>query len=297
MLKEKTLKEIIAFLFLVVVFSSFFYFLMIRAGTIHSRWNLTMLGLMWSPALAAITTQFIYDKKINKTIFKLYSYRYLAISYLIPFLYLFITYLIVWITGLGGFFNTNFLAIVKKSYHFAWMDPLLFHILYSITLGVGVKSVFTLGEEWGWRGFLVPKLLQLTSARKTAMISGIIWAMWHYPMIIFLDYNGRTSLWFGLICFTVMIVGLSFLYTWIWIKTKSIWTVVILHASHNLFIQQIFSPVTYDTGNTKYIIGEFGLGVLFVGVVLTALFWKNLNNEQALSAVDTIRRVDKKNSR
>jgi len=170
------------------------------------------------------------------------------------------------------------LVVVEKSYQFSWIHPLLFHILFSITFGIVIKSIFTLGEEWGWRGFLVTKLLQITSAVKTALLSGVIWAVWHYPMIMFADYNGRTPVWFSLVCFSVMIIGMSFLFTWMWIKTKSIWTVVLLHASHNLFIQQIFDPFTYDTGYTKFFINEFGIGAFVIGLVLMSIFWKKLNS-------------------
>ena len=244
---------------------------MLQLKTIHSPWSLNMLGLMWSPAFAAITTQLLLHQKVNKTIFKRPPFRYLVISYGIPLLYLSSTYLCIWGTGLGGFLNPSFFTVVENAYHFSWIHPLLFHILFSLTAGVVIKSVFALGEEWGWRGFLVPKLLQVTSVAKTAFISGIIWAAWHYPMIIFLDYNGRTPVLFSLFCFTGMILGLSFLYTWMWLKTKSIWTVVLLHASHNLFIQQIFNPLTSDTEGTYYFIGEFGIGVFFIGILLMIL--------------------------
>ena len=270
-MKKNILFEILIFLFFTAVFSSFFYYHMLQLKTIHSPWSLNMLGLMWSPAFAAITTQLLLHQKVNKTIFKRPPFRYLVISYGIPLLYLSSTYLCIWGTGLGGFLNPSFFTVVENAYHFSWIHPLLFHILFSLTAGVVIKSVFALGEEWGWRGFLVPKLLQVTSVAKTAFISGIIWAAWHYPMILFLDYNGRTPVVFSLFCFTGMILGLSFLYTWMWLKTKSIWTVVLLHASHNLFIQQIFSPLTFDTGKTYYFIGEFGLGAFFVGIVLLIL--------------------------
>lgn len=54
-----------------------------------------------------------------------------------------------------------------------------------------------------------------------------------------------------------MVIGLNFLYTWIRLKTGTIWKTVFLHASHNLFIQNIFDPLTQDTGLTNFFIGEF----------------------------------------
>jgi len=71
-------------------------------------------------------------------------------------------------------------------------------------------SNILLGEEIGWRGFLVPELYKNNSFLKTAMISGAIWALWHYPIIIFSDYNGGTSVGYSLFCFTLMIIAISF---------------------------------------------------------------------------------------
>ncbi len=49
---------------------------------------------------------------------------------------------------------------------------------------------------------------------------------------------------------------------------------VILHASHNLFVQSIFSPLTKDTGNTKYFIGKFGVVLPIVCLCFAIYFWR-----------------------
>jgi membrane protease YdiL (CAAX protease family) len=59
-----------------------------------------------------------------------------------------------------------------------------------------------------------------------------------------------------------MVVATSFIMAWITLRSNSLWPAAILHAAHNLFIQAIFTPLTRDTGRTKYIIDEFGLGMV-----------------------------------
>ncbi len=54
---------------------------------------------------------------------------------------------------------------------------------------------------------------------------------------------------------------------WLVLRARSLWPAAILHASHNLFIQSIFTPLTRDTGPTKYVIDEFGVGL----VITTAI--------------------------
>ena len=130
-----------------------------------------------------------------------------------------------------------------------------------------------LGEEIGWRGFLVPQLAQRYSFTVTALISGAVWSLWHYPVLIFADYNAGTPTWYGLTCFTVMVVSISFVFAWLRLKSGSLWTGVLLHASHNLFIQGFFDPLTTNAGRTRYIIGEFGAGLALVSIVFAIYFW------------------------
>ena len=69
-----------------------------------------------------------------------------------------------------------------------------------------------------------------------------------------------------------MVIGMSVIYTWFRLKTGSLWTATFLHASHNLFIQGIFTPLTGDTGPTRYAIDEFGFLPLVIGVA-AVWFW------------------------
>ena len=113
----------------------------------------------------------------------------------------------------------------------------------------------------------------MTSFTNTALISGIIWSLWHYPILIFADYNARTPTWYGLTCFTVMVVIISFVFAWMRLKSDSLWTGVLLHASHNLFIQSFFTPLTTNTGRTAYFIDEFGCVLPIVSLALGIYFW------------------------
>ncbi len=98
----------------------------------------------------------------------------------------------------------------------------------------------TLGEEIGRRGLLAPELAKLYSFTTTSVISGVVWAIWHYPVLLVGDYNNSGDpFWFGLICFTVLVIGISFALIWLRLKSGSLWTAVLLHTSHNIFIQAI----------------------------------------------------------
>src|SRR5207245_10046572 len=85
-----------------------------------------------------------------------------------------------------------------------------------------------------------------------------IWALWHFPLIIFADYNGGTPTWYSCLCFFVMVVALGVIFAWLRLRSGSVWPAAILHASHNLFVQAFFDRVTVDTGPTRWLTSEFG---------------------------------------
>lgn len=129
----------------------------------------------------------------------------------------------------------------------------------------------------------MPELAKVTSFTTTALLSGLIWASWHVPILLFADYNSGTPAWYGLACFTVMVVGISFVFAWLRLRSGSLWTGVFLHASHNLFIQQVLTPLTTDTGRTRYVIDEFGAALAIAAVVVAIIVWRRRAEvEQAL---------------
>jgi CAAX protease family protein len=264
------------YLLLTLALSSVFWFLIIKSGHVGAGGGLYVAALMWCPASAALLTCKILGRDVKSLGWKWGQPRYQVISYLIPLGYATVTYAIVWLTGLGGFYNKQFVTAVGNRFSLgplpAWVTIALY-LFFAGTTGVIRGCATALGEEIGWRGFLVPELAKRTSFTATALISGSLWAMWHYPILIFADYNAGTPTWYSLTCFTVMVVALGFVFAWMRLKSGSLWTGVLLHASHNLFIQAFFDPLTADTGRTKYVIGEFGAALPIAVIILAAYFW------------------------
>ena len=69
-----------------------------------------------------------------------------------------------------------------------------------------------------------------------------------------------------------MVVGISLAYSWLRLKSGSLWTGMWLHASHNLFVQSYFDRLTVDTGPTGWIIGEFGIGLVIVCLLIAVYY-------------------------
>ena len=269
-----SLKKILVFLLLTLMFSSVFYYLIISAGSFHTY----SLELMWCPGLAALLTQLIFRRSLGGLGWRLGKASYLLVSYGLPVLYGGLVYGIVWLTGLGTFIPDEMAKQVAAQLNIQIHSSGGFLIVYGLimaTFGLLTNCFAGLGEEIGWRGLLVPELAKRSSFTATALISGGIWMVWHYPAILFANYNNAGApIWFGLICFTVLGFGLSFAAAWLRLKSGSLWPAVVLHASHNLFIQGLFTPLTGSTALTPYLIDEFGIGLALTAVLVAYLFWR-----------------------
>lgn len=269
-----TSRQISACLLLLLAFSSFFYFFIIRAKQVDAGGEYYAMGLDWCPALATFVTLKLNGRRLSELSWKWPSETYVVMSWLLPLCYVGMAYTVVWISGVGGFPNPDTVKRLVVSMG-GKMPPAVavpLYVLLAGTFGVERSMASALGEEIGWRGFLVPELAERFGFTATALITGVIWALWHYPILIFADFNAGTKAWYGTMCFTVTVVAISFVLAWMRLKSGSLWTAVILHASHNLFVD-VFTPLTADRGKTAWYIEEFGAVIPLVTVVLAIYFW------------------------
>jgi CAAX protease family protein len=267
--------QALTYLVIVFAFSSFFYFLILHSGSLGNGRGMYVLGLMWCPALAGMVTLRLNGRSIAELGWKWGETKYQIRSWYIPLLYASLAYGIVWIFRFGAFGNPAFYDSLVKSMNLGgprWISIVL-GILLTGTYGL-IRSISSaLGEEIGWRGFLVPELSKTMSFTTTSFVSGIVWSLWHYPILIYGDYNAGTPTWYGLTCFTVMVISMSFVFAWMRLKSGSLWTGAILHGSHNLYIQGIFTPLTRNTGKTAWFIDEFGCVLPLVAIAFAIFFW------------------------
>ena len=252
-------KEIITYVILTFFLSLIGYYLVINSKVIGISPFIAMLCLMWCPALSAIITSLAYEKNIRGIGWKLGRVRWLVIGYTLPICYSTLAYGIIWLFGF---------AIINPNYQF--------NIFSLIILGTLFNIAFAAGEEIGWRGFLVPHLYKLTgSFTKTSLITGIIWSVWHFPLIISGVYLAKMPMDFQLLFLVITVTAMTFPISWLRLKSGSVWPAVLLHASHNLYIQRIFDPLTIENSSlSKYMIGESGVVMMVILIGTAVIFWQ-----------------------
>jgi len=275
------------YLLITWTFSALFYFLIIRSAGTKAADGAYTSSLMWCPAIGAVLTCTWLRRPLASLGWQWGATRYQVLSYLIPLGYATVTYSIAWSSGVAAL---NPLQSAEAYTRYFGLGPLsrpvgiLLHFLFIGTVGVIQNCATTLGEEIGWRGFLVPELAKRFSFTLTSVLSGAIWALWHVPIIVFAGYNVGTG-WYGLAVVSLNMILLCFVLTWLRLKSGSLWTAVILHASSNHFIQHFFDPMTAYAGNAKYILGEFGIGLTLTAAMLAVYFWMRRAEVEQLTAV------------
>lgn len=260
----------------------FTFFALVIAFYFLGFWLIFRMGqatpLMMSVGLATIVTCVIRKRSLANLGWQWGEWKYQWMSYLLPIFIAFLAYLLIWFVGFGDFYNAEFLLEQKQKYNLAdWSDTsiFLFHFLLIATLSFLVSFPSILGEELGWRGFLVPELSKFMSFTGVAVFSGLIWSVWHWPLIIKGLYgNDVTPLYYQLFIFTLFITSTGVIMAYLRLKSGSLWTAVIYHASSNIFIQKLSTPITVQNTDSSWFIDEFGAVIAIVACCVAVYFWR-----------------------
>lgn len=133
----------------------------------------------------------------------------------------------------------------------------------AFTLGILFNMVFTFGEEFGWRGYLLPKLAPLGGVW-AAIITGVIWGLWHAPVIVLDGYNYPGNPPLGVLMMVVFTTALGVIFAWFRFRSGSVWPSTLSHAAFNA--QAGFGVLFLSPGNPllRPPIGLIGLAPMIV---------------------------------
>jgi len=229
---------------------------------------------MWTPGLAAILAGLIVSRRFTDFGLRPGALKYLPAAWLLPIAYSFLVYGIVWATGLGTTPSPLFLKRAAATLHLTGAghtEIVLRAFLYISTMGL--LNPGALGAEQGWRGYLFPELNRWLGCQRAALFSGIVWALWHWPMVIWGHYGSGAPLPYALLCLTIFTASSGVWFAWFRLNSGSIWPCFILHSVHNAVIHQFFDRITVDQGYGKYFTTEFGAGLALVSFAIACWVW------------------------
>lgn len=198
----------------------------------------TWSAAMWAPGLAAIyVTRKVDGGNISDLgMGKFGDWRVSLWAWLAPPALTLVSGALTVILGVGKLDTSLAMlqsAAPSSSVSLAPNMILLFQALSGLTIGALFNTVFALGEELGWRGYLFPKLLPLGQIR-AILLTGLVWGIWHWPVILQgRNYPGHPILGLFLMIGFCILFG-AFL-CWLYLRTGSVWAPAFCHATLNAF--------------------------------------------------------------
>ncbi len=134
-------------------------------------------------------------------------------------------------------------------------------IFQAILLSPILNLIPVFGEEFGWRAYLQPKLLPI-GERRTYLLMGLIWGVWHAPVIAMgynYGYGYPGSPWSGVLMFIWVAFVLGTFFGWMTLRAGSVWPAVIGHAVVN---GTAASVTVFATGEPNPLIGPLMVGIV-----------------------------------
>ncbi len=245
---------------------------------------------MFGPALSAVLVRLLRREGFGDAGLRLVArgnrrgwWMYL-VAYVVPPLVLFIGIDVALLSGYQHWaFSTNLhilaqatvKALQARGQHIpAGMTPeslatisIISQAILAFTLAIPINMIATFGEEFGWRGYLLPKLAPLGGVW-AALLVGVIWGLWHAPLIVLDSYNYPGHPWLGILMMIVFTTALSCIFAWLRFRSGSVWPSTLAHAALNA--QAGFALVFLSRGDS--LIGA-PIGILGLLPMLLFALW------------------------
>jgi membrane protease YdiL (CAAX protease family) len=259
-------KRIFTFLILTIVWSWSFWFIgldhLTNGITQESIGNFLMFFFtgVYGPTISGIVTTLIFDgiAGVLSLLKKLFIWNVPLKNYL----YIIILPLIFVIVGIGLYYI--FIGDIGS------FDKMAFLSIPTILLA-GLYAG-PLGEELGWRGFLLPEFQKIYSNLKSAILIGIIWFVWHIPLFwapFGTLVSGEPISFLPVITYFIMIICLSIIITWLVIESKgSVLVAILFHLSINAGIALLFFPELNLDFKKVHLLS--GIGMIIFTLILIA---------------------------
>ena len=222
----------------------------------HPELDGLIAGLMLVPALASVVARLALQEGFADVSFRFGGRRgwsAIGLSLLFPVVVGLIAYGIAWSSGLAGFDPS----------------PVSAGLIVAFAVGVLVSLIVVSGEEIGWRGYMLTRLID-AGVPRPILASGVIWGLWHVPLVLAGIYAAGPSpaLSAGLIM--VSITSFGYVIARVRLETGSVWPAVVLHTAWNSTIQGPFDGATTGAGATFWV-GESGIVTALVLVVAASI--------------------------
>ena len=231
---------------------------------------------MFAPAAASVVARLVLREGFADVSFRFggrRTWKAILLAVVFPIIIGLVAYGIAWATGLAQF-DPQPLGLVASFVGDTASPVTLFVVLLALTATIGsiIGALSAAGEEIGWRGYMLMRLID-AGVPRPVLASGLIWALWHVPLIVAGVYVAGSSPVVSAMLFMVGVTSFGFVFARMRLETGSIWPAIALHGAWNSIIQGAFDPVTMGTGAGATLwVGEAGILTALALVVAAVIF-------------------------
>ncbi len=264
---DRARRGLLVFFALVALGTGAFQGLLLRSGKPIGESPWLVYGLMWTPGVASIVARLVFREGFRDVSFRVggaAGWKAIGFGWLLPPVLGSVVYGLAWSTGLASF-GVPALADVGLS---ALGQPARLATLLgiSLTLVSALSLVSAAGEEIGWRGYLLTRLIE-AGVPRPVLVSSLVWALWHLPLVVSGQYAAGPNRVLSAAVFVATVVGIGFTMAFLRLSTGSVWPAIVLHGVWNAVIQGTFDTSTKEP---SIWVGEAGI---LVAAASLAVAW------------------------
>ncbi|UPK42530.1 type II CAAX endopeptidase family protein [Paenibacillus pabuli] len=255
---QKARRGLLVFFAILIPLSILSYALMLKAPIFG-------LLLMWTPGLSSIFARIVLREGISDISLRIggrQTLKSLPFILLFPVIIGLSAYGIAWITGLVQYVTPD--SFIKGPSGVILAGTIFFQMIAGTAIGIISSS----GEELGWRGYMLTRLINARVPRPV-LTSGIIWGVWHLPVMLFGNYYSGPYPALSVILFMISVTSFSYMISRLRLTTGSLWPAILLHACWNAVIQDAFD-ISSSGKNVLLWTGESGI---LVALALLIAAW------------------------
>ena len=265
-------RGLVLYLAAVVVLTALFDVLVI---TFSPLW---ILGRMFAPAAASVVSRLVLREGFADVSFRFggrRTWRVILLALVFPIIIGLVAYGIAWATGLARFDPEPSAGLFARLAGEVTSSPaMMFVIMLILTTFVWVfpSAFFAAGEEIGWRGYMLTRLID-AGVPRPVLVSGLIWGLWHIPLVLAGIYVAGENRYISAVLLMVSVTSFGFVIARMRLETGSIWPAIALHGAWNSTIQTAFDPATTSSGaGVTLWVGEAGILTALALVVAAIIF-------------------------
>lgn len=262
-----------------VLLAAWLWMLGIKLGLRPPEW-VGITVLMWIPGLVSILFRLLFREGFADVGWRIGKVRFWAWAYIGPLglasLSVLLALLFGKVTVAPHLSDQTMLDAVFFKLSWPVRDApagslLLQRFLAVALISIGPGFFCALGEELGWRGYLLPRLMQ-AGWPSPFLLSGVVWGIWHLPLFVFTGYaHGAVALSIIMFIFLTALFGVFI--GWLRVASGSVFVAAMAHTSFNAFVQSFFGESFVGDG-AWFLIGDYGVLTLVSYCALVAwLYW------------------------